>query len=262
MWMLSWKGATGFSASSTAEEVTRGIEAYGLTAIITGPTSGIGLETARILALRGVHVVMAVRNTTAGHKIKQEIINEIPKAKIDVMELNVASLKSVNKFVTEFKASGLPLNILINNAGMMAPPFTLSEDNIELQLATNHIGHFHMTNGLLETMKNTAEKSGVQGRIVIVSSVLQKTTYKEGIRFDKINDEKSYNALLAYGQSKLANALHAKELARRLKEEGVNITVNSLHPGVIATNLARHTAVMRGTCLTLGTILCLSLLES
>ncbi|KAJ0736586.1 putative very-long-chain 3-oxoacyl-CoA reductase [Helianthus annuus] len=254
MWILSWKGATGFSASSTAEEVTRGIEAYGLTAIITGPTSGIGLETARILALRGVHVVMAVRNTTAGHKIKQEIINEIPKAKIDVMELNVASLKSVNKFVTEFKASGLPLNILINNAGMMAPPFTLSEDNIELQLATNHIGHFHMTNGLLETMKNTAEKSGVQGRIVIVSSVLQKTTYKEGIRFDKINDEKSYNALLAYGQSKLANALHAKELARRLKEEGVNITVNSLHPGVIATNLARHTAVMRGTCLTLGTI--------
>ncbi|KAJ0910217.1 putative very-long-chain 3-oxoacyl-CoA reductase [Helianthus annuus] len=119
---------------------------------------------------------------------------------------------------------------------MMAPPFSLSEDNIELQLATNHIGHFHMTNGLLETMKNTAEKSGVQGRIVIVSSVLQKTTYKEGIRFDKINDEKRYP---------LANALHAKELARQLKEEGVNITVNSLHPGVIATNLARHTAVMR-----------------
>ncbi|KAJ0884106.1 putative very-long-chain 3-oxoacyl-CoA reductase [Helianthus annuus] len=144
---------------------------------VSCPTSGIGLETARILALRGVHVVMAVRNTTAGHKIKQEIINEIPKAKIDVMELNVTSLKSVIKFVTEFK---------VNNAGMMAPPFSLSEDNIELQLATNHISHFHITNGLLETMKNTAKKSGVQGRIVIVSSVIQKTTYKEGIGFDKI----------------------------------------------------------------------------
>uniref|UniRef100_A0A251TJL4 Putative short-chain dehydrogenase/reductase SDR n=1 Tax=Helianthus annuus TaxID=4232 RepID=A0A251TJL4_HELAN len=150
MWILSWKRATGFSASSTAEEVTRGIEAYGLTAIITGPTSVIGLETARILVLRGVHVVMNIRNTTAGHKIKQEIVNEIPKAKIDVMELNVASLKSVIKFVTEFKAK---------NAGMMAPPFSLSEDNIELQLATNHISHFHMTNGLLETMKTTLPKS-------------------------------------------------------------------------------------------------------
>lgn len=245
MWIFSWRGPTGFSASSTAEEVTRGIEAYGLTAIITGPTSGIGLETARILALRGVHVVMAVRNTTAGHKIKQELIDKIPKAKIDVMELDVSSLKSVNHFLTEFKSSGLPLNILIANAGMMAPPFSLSEDKIELQFATNHIGHFHLTNGLLETMKNTAQKSGIQGRIVILSSELHKMSYKEGVRFDKINDEKSYNALQAYGQSKLANALHAKELARRLKEDGANITVNSLHPGVIATNLARHTAWMR-----------------
>ncbi|KVH95422.1 Glucose/ribitol dehydrogenase, partial [Cynara cardunculus var. scolymus] len=223
MWIFSWKGPTGFSASSTAEEVTRGIEAYGLTAIITGPTSGIGLETARILVLRGVHVVMAVRNTTAGQKVKQELINEIPKAKIDVMELDVASLKSVNKFVAAYKSTGFPINILIANAGVMAPPFTLTEDNIELQFATNHIGHFHLTNGLLDIMKNTAEKSGIEGRIVILS----------------------YTPLLAYGQSKLANALHAKELARRLKEEGANITVNSLHPGVIATNLARHTAWMR-----------------
>ncbi|KAI3727634.1 hypothetical protein L6452_16252 [Arctium lappa] len=245
MWIFSWNGPTGFSASSTAEQVTRGIEAYGLTAIITGPTSGIGLETARILALRGVHVVMAVRNTTAGHKIKQEIVNEIPKAKIDVMELDVASLKSVNKFVAEYKSTGFPINILIANAGVMAPPFTLTEDNIELQFATNHIGHFHLINGLLDTMKNTAQKSGIEGRIVILSSELHKMSYKEGVRFDQINDEKSYNPLLAYGQSKLANALHAKELSRRLKEEGVNITVNSLHPGVIATNLARHTAWMR-----------------
>ncbi|KAL8253760.1 hypothetical protein R6Q59_031981 [Mikania micrantha] len=192
MWILSWKGATGFSASSTAEEVTCGIEAHGLTAIITGPTSGIGQETARILALRGVHVVMGVRNTTAGLKIKQELIKQIPKAKIDVMEVDVASLKSVNKFVTEFKASGLPLNILIANAGMMAPPFSLSEDNIELQFATNHIGHFHMTNGLLETMKNSAIKSGVQGRIVILSSEVHKMSYKEGIRFDKINEVCNY----------------------------------------------------------------------
>ncbi|KAF5753344.1 putative very-long-chain 3-oxoacyl-CoA reductase [Helianthus annuus] len=242
-WISIFTGKSGFAASSTAEDVTKGIDGTGLTAIVTGATSGIGLETARVLALRGVHVVMPVRNIAAGEKAKESIAEKVPNAKLDVMELDVSSQESVRKFTSQYCSKGLPLNILILNAGIMSPPFTLSKDNIELQFATNHLGNFLLTNLLLDTMKKTARESGKEGRIVILSSELHQTTYKEGIMFDKINDEQSYNAMYAYGQSKLANALHAKELTRRLQEEGVNITANSLHPGVINTNLLRHNGI-------------------
>ncbi|KAI7747642.1 hypothetical protein M8C21_032535, partial [Ambrosia artemisiifolia] len=239
--LIACKGKSGFSAKNTAEDVTEGIDGHGLTAIITGPTSGIGLETARVLALRGVHVVMAARNLEAASKCKETIIKGCPSATIDIMELDVSSLESVTKFANEYISKGLPLNILICNAGVMVPPFSLSKDGIESQFATNYLGHFHLTNLLLDTMKNTARSCGQEGRIVLVSSVAHSLTYKGGIMFDKLNDEKSYNSYYAYGQSKLANILHAKELTRRLKEEGADITINALHPGVIATNLARHT---------------------
>ncbi|KAG5029967.1 hypothetical protein JHK82_013561 [Glycine max] len=162
MWFLGWKGASGFSASSTAEQVTQGIDGTALTAIVTGATSGLGLETTRVLALRGVHVVMAVRSLDSGKNVKETILKEIPSAKIDVMELDLSSMASVRKFAADFNSSGLPLNILM------------------------------------------------------------------------------YSSYFAYGQSKLANILHANELARRLKEEGVEITVNSLHPGSIITNILRY----------------------
>ncbi|XP_047321461.1 short-chain dehydrogenase TIC 32, chloroplastic-like [Impatiens glandulifera] len=246
MWILGRKGASGFSARSTAEEVTQGIDGTGLTAIVTGASSGIGEETARVLALRGVHVVMAVRNVETGRKIKEEILKNVPNSKVDVMELDLSSFASVRKFASEYKSSGLPLNLLINNAGLMAPPFKLSQDKIELQFATNHLGHFLLTNNLLETMKNTARESQREGRIVNVSSLGHQFVYSEGIRFDKINDESSYNSIFAYGQSKLANILHANELARLFKEEGVEITANSLHPGSISTNLLRHHSFIDG----------------
>ncbi|CAH1451401.1 unnamed protein product [Lactuca virosa] len=240
-WIFSlFNGPSGYSANSKAEDVTNGIDGAGLTAIVTGASSGIGLETARVLALRGVHVVMPVRNVELGQKVKASICEKIPNAKIDVMELDLSSQASVRDFASQYISKDLPLNILILNAGIMSPPFTLSKDNIELQFATNHIGHFLLTNLLLDTMKKTSSKTQKEGRIVVVSSELQKMAYPEGIRFDKINDEKSYSAFHAYGQSKLANALHAKELSRCLKEEGVNVSVNSLHPGVIKTNLLRN----------------------
>ncbi|KAK8470313.1 hypothetical protein PHAVU_004G112100 [Phaseolus vulgaris] len=207
---------------------------------IYGATSGIGVETARVLALRGVHVVMGIRNMAAGAEIKETILRDNPTAKIGMMELDLSSLESVRKFAAQFKSCGLPLNILVNNAGIMATPFKLSKDNIELQFATNHIGHFLLTNLLLETMKQTAIEQRKEGRIVNVSSRRHKLSYPEGIRFDKINDESGYNSLSAYGQSKLANVLHANELARRLKEEGTKITANSISPGPIATNLFRY----------------------
>ncbi|KAK6947791.1 Short-chain dehydrogenase/reductase SDR [Dillenia turbinata] len=237
------KGPSGFSSSSTAEEVTHGIDASSFTAIVTGASSGLGTETARVLALRGVHVVMAVRNVEAGQKTKQTILEQIPNAKMDVMELDLSSMASIHKFASEYNSSGLPLNILINNAGIMACPFMLSEDKIEMQFATNHMGHFLLTNLLLDKMKRTAVESQREGRIVNLSSLAHKFTYSEGIRFDKINDEPSYSRMLAYGQSKLANILHANELSRRLKEEGVNITANSVHPGGIATNIIRYSAL-------------------
>lgn len=246
MWWFGRNGASGFSASSTAKEVTHGIDGTGLTAIVTGASSGIGTETARVLALRGVHVVMAVRNMDAGREVKEAIAKEIPTAKIDAMELDLSSMASVRKFASEFSSLGLPLNLLINNAGIMATPFMLSKDNIELQFATNHIGHFLLTNLLLETMKKTARESNKEGRIVNVSSRRHRFSYREGIRFDMINDQSGYNRLSAYGQSKLANVLHANELSRRLKDDGANITANSLHPGAIATSLFRHVPLVGG----------------
>ncbi|KAL2334733.1 hypothetical protein Fmac_015946 [Flemingia macrophylla] len=228
---------SGFSSTSTAEEVTQGIDGTALTAIVTGTTHGIGTETARVLALRGVHVIMAVRNTIAAKTVKEAILKEISTANVDVMELDLSSMTSVRKFASEFNSSGFPLNILINNAGILATPFTLSKDNIELQFATNYLGHFLLTNLLLDIMKKSARVSKKEGRIINVSSNGHRYTYSEGILFDKINDESSYESWFAYGQSKLANILHANQLARYLKEDGVNITANSLHPGAIITNI-------------------------
>ncbi|KAH0686809.1 hypothetical protein KY290_019776 [Solanum tuberosum] len=246
MWFLSKKGPSGFSPNSTAEEVTQGIDGSALTAIVTGASSGIGAETARVLALRGVHVIMGVRNISAGEQVKETIIKDVPQAKIDALELDLSSLASVRNFASNYNSLGLPLNLLINNAGIMATPFTLSKDKIELQFATNHVGHFLLTNLLLDTMKKTACESRKEGRIVNVSSRRHKFSYNEGIRFDKINDQSGYNGLSAYGQSKLANVLHANELARHLKDEGVEITANSLHPGAIATNLFRQHSIISG----------------
>ncbi|PIA49343.1 hypothetical protein AQUCO_01300283v1 [Aquilegia coerulea] len=217
MWLFSKKGPSGFSSSSTAEEVTQGIDGTGLTAIVTGASGGIGAETSRVFALRGVHVIMGVRNMVAGVKVKEAIVKDNPAAKVDVMELDLGSMASVKKFASEYKSTGLALNILINNAGVLDSPSKLSQDNIELMFATNHIGHFLLTNLLLDTMKETAQRSNVEGRIIIVSSLGHRYSYPEGIRFDKINERSGSCGPFDYNQSKLANVLHANELARRLK---------------------------------------------
>uniref|UniRef100_A0A7N0V2E6 Short-chain dehydrogenase TIC 32, chloroplastic n=1 Tax=Kalanchoe fedtschenkoi TaxID=63787 RepID=A0A7N0V2E6_KALFE len=254
MWLFRGKGPSGFSSSSTAEDVTRGVDATGLTAIVTGGSSGIGAEAARVLALRGAHVVIGVRNMAAGKETKEAIVKQIPAAKVDAMELDLSSMESVRKFASQFNQTGLPLNLLINNAGVMAIPYQLSKDNIELQFATNHVGHFLLTHLLLDTMKKTARESKKEGRIVNLASEAHRLTYAEGIRFDKINDESGYSSFRAYGQSKLANILHAKELTKHLKEEGVDITANALHPGIVATNLFRHLNLFTGVVDKVGKI--------
>ncbi|XP_078148054.1 short-chain dehydrogenase TIC 32 B, chloroplastic-like isoform X2 [Carex rostrata] len=244
MGMLSlvtgWPGPSGFGSASTSEQVTEGIDASKLTAIVTGGASGIGLETARVLALRGAHIIIAARNMEAASNAKAQILEKIPKARVDTIKLDLSSLKSVRAFADEFLSMDLPLNLLINNAGIMFCPFQLSEDGIELQFATNYLGHFLLTNLLLEKMKSTAKSTGIEGRIVNLSSIAHHHTYKKGICFEQLNDPTIYSDKKAYGQSKLASILHTKELSRRLREEGANITVNSVHPGLIMTNLMRH----------------------
>lgn len=237
--------SSGFGCSSTAEQVTEGIDASRITAIITGATSGVGRETARVLALRGAQVVVAVRSVDAGNEVKEAILQEAgQRARVHVLELDLASLQSVRKFVFAFKSKNLPLNLLINNAGIMGCPFSLSADGIELQFATNYLGHFLLTKLLIDKMKSTAQESGIEGRIVNVSSLLHKYTYDSGIRMHKINEKSGYSAYKAYGQSKLAMILHSNELTRRLTQEKANVTANSIHPGAVRTNITRHNNVM------------------
>ncbi|MBA0779035.1 hypothetical protein Gotri_003319 [Gossypium trilobum] len=229
-------GASGFSAYSTADDVTQGIDGTALTAIVTGASSGIGVETARVLALRGVHVVMAVRNLDAGRNVKEAIHKEINGAKIDVMQLDLSS-KASNCSCLCVQRLIASLSLLeSNNAGVMATPFMLSHDNIELQFATNHLGYSDCNLAVIKR----------EGRIVNLSSKGHRIVYGEGNPFDHINDESGYFPRFAYGQSKLANILHANELSRRLKDEGVEITANSLHPGsIIMTDLMRHHGLIK-----------------
>ncbi|CAM6036988.1 unnamed protein product [Sphagnum compactum] len=228
-------GPSGFGPNSTAEFVTANIDLHSKTAMVTGATSGIGKETARVLAKRGAHVIMAVRNTKAGEEIKLKFLEEDPSATLDVMQLDLGSLASVRKFAGDFRAQNLPLNILINNAGAVLPEFELSEDGMEKTFATNHIGPFLLTNLLLDTMKKTAKETGEEGRIVMVASHAHALASK-GIPYDSLNDKKRYSSGSAYGITKLANILHANELSRRLQEEGTNVTANSVHPGVVSAS--------------------------
>uniref|UniRef100_A0A0E0R246 Short-chain dehydrogenase TIC 32, chloroplastic n=1 Tax=Oryza rufipogon TaxID=4529 RepID=A0A0E0R246_ORYRU len=226
MWFFNFNrnGPSGFSGASTAEEVTAGVDARGLAAVVTGASSGIGLETTRVLALRGVRVVMAVRNVAAGHKAREAIRAEIHGAIVHVLEMDLSSMDSVRRFASEFDSLNLPLNILINNAGILSKDCIRSIDGLELHFATNHIGHFLLTNLLLENMKSTR-------RIINVSSSGHILTYPEGICFDSVKDLSRFSTYIAYGQSKLANILHSTELARILKGAATTCYV-ALHPQV------------------------------
>ncbi|XP_021765079.1 short-chain dehydrogenase TIC 32, chloroplastic-like isoform X2 [Chenopodium quinoa] len=239
MWFFGRKNSSGFSGWSTAEDVTHGIHGTGLTAIVTGASSGIGAETSRVLALRGVHVIMLDKNLATGTKVRTKILEETPSAKVDIVELDLSSMASIRKFASEFKSLNQPLNILINNAGVLGCPFTLSQDNIELQFAVNYLGHFLLTHLLLDTMKNTVLESGKEGRIVNIASEGHRFTYREGILFDELNNPLRYSRFAAYCQSKLAIILHTRELAKQLKDDGVDITVNAVHPGYVYTNISK-----------------------
>ncbi|MDX6673721.1 MAG: hypothetical protein QOH11_1139 [Solirubrobacteraceae bacterium] len=193
----------------------------GRSVVVTGANSGIGRSAASALATAGARVVLAVRDTDKGQTAAATMPGDT-----EVRRLDLASLASIREFAAGWEGD---LNLLINNAGVMAPPLTRTEDGFELQFGTNHLGHFALTNLLLNS---------ITGRVVTVSS----TGHRLGsIDFDDLNwERKPYRAWRAYGQSKLANLLFTAELQRRLTAAGSDVLANAAHPGYAATNLQFH----------------------
>ncbi len=201
-------------------------------AIVTGANTGLGYDTALALAGKGCAVVLACRNMDKARKARLEILKPFPKATIECLSLDLSSQQSVRAFVTAFTENYDKLDLLINNAGIMMPPFSLSEDGFESQLAANYLGHFALTGLLLPLLTRTPNS-----RIVSLSSLAHNWG---GIRFDDINFARGYNKRAAYGQSKLACLMFAYELNRRLRATGSKTLSVAAHPGVAATNLAQH----------------------
>ncbi|EPS64324.1 hypothetical protein M569_10455, partial [Genlisea aurea] len=210
--------------------------------LIAGATSGIGAETARVLASRGVRLILPARNLKAAEEARSRIQAKSPESQILVMSLDLSSLSSVRRFVAEFESLDLPLHLLINNAGKFSYDHAISEDGFEITFATNYLGHFLLTKLLLRRMRETAESTGVQGRIVNVTSNTYTWFSGDILRYLAVItvNKSEYDKTRAYALSKLAIVLHTKELARRLVETKANVTCNCVHPGVARTRLNRE----------------------
>jgi NAD(P)-dependent dehydrogenase (short-subunit alcohol dehydrogenase family) len=231
---------TPFGHDSTAAEVAAGIDLTGRRAVVTGGSSGIGVETARVLALAGAEVTLAVRDLAGGEATAGTINAATGRHDVRIGYLDLSKRTSVEAFVADWTG---PLDLLINNAGVMAAPLSYTVDGWELQLGTNHLGHFVLANGLHDALAAAGN-----ARVVSLTSVGH---VRSPMVFDDLMFRtRQYDPWLAYGQSKTANALFAVEGNRRWAADG--ITVNAVHPGGIWTNLVRHIepdqlATMRAT---------------
>jgi len=203
--------------------------------IVTGANSGIGYEAARMLAEQGARVTLACRSPEKAKQALEAIRQKAPDAEVDVIPLDLTSLKSVQTFVDSYSHRHGALDLLINNAGVMVPPFGRTEDGFELQFGSNYLGHFALTAGLMPLLE-AADKS----RIVMLAST---ATAFGWIRLDNLNAEKRYRPWLAYGQSKLACLMFGLELQQRLEDAGSDVTVNIAHPGWAASNLQNNTLI-------------------
>lgn len=222
-----------FGFSSTASEVAEGVDLTGKRAIVTGAASGIGIETAQVLAEHGADVTLAVRKLEAGKAVAEQIIEGTGNQNIHVARLDVADPASVKEFVAEWTG---PLDLLIENAGIMATPEERTEQGIELQFATNYLGHFALALGLHASLAAAGN-----ARVVVVSSSGHLIS---PVVFDDLNFRyRPYDAVVAYGQSKTASVLFAVGAASRWAADG--ITVNALMPGAIATGLQKHTGGLK-----------------
>ncbi|XP_030071388.1 retinol dehydrogenase 12 isoform X2 [Microcaecilia unicolor] len=205
---------------------------HGKVVIITGANTGIGKETARDLAQRGARVIVACRDILKGEAAACEIRATTGNEQVVVRKLDLADTKSIKEFAEKIQQEEKQIHILINNAGVMMCPYSKTADGFEMQLGVNHLGHFLLTFLLLDHVKQSAP-----ARIVNVSSLGHRLGK---IKFNDLQSEKSYDSGLAYCQSKVANVLFTRELAKRL--QGTGVTVNALHPGTVTTELTRHSS--------------------
>ena len=206
----------------------------GRVAVVTGANTGIGFETAATLAAKNAAVVLACRDRQKADDAIRRIRARTPSARLELIELDLASLASVNCFADAFRADHDRLDLLINNAGVMIPPFALTEDGFELQFGCNHLGHFALTGRLVDLLGATPG-----ARVVNVASLAHRYGAMD---FDNLNAEKGYDKMKAYGQSKLANLLFTFELQRRLERAGSGLMATAAHPGWTGTDLQRHSA--------------------
>jgi NAD(P)-dependent dehydrogenase (short-subunit alcohol dehydrogenase family) len=221
-----------FGAQSTARDVAEGQDLGGVTAIVTGGASGIGIETARALAEAGAEVVLAVRNQAAGEAAVAEIEKTAPGL-VEVGALDLSDLASVAAFLSAW--GDRPLDLLINNAGVMACPLAYTAQDLEMQVGTNHFGHFLLTLGLARALMNGGQDDR-SSRVVALSSIGHR---RSGVNFDDIHyRQRAYDKWEAYGQSKTANSLFAVGFHERFADLG--ISANAVMPGGILTPLQRH----------------------
>lgn len=218
-------GPNGFGHASTAEDVTRGLDLHAKTVLLTGCASGIGLETLRVLARRGAHVVATARSLERATAACAEVGVTATALACDLSEPS-----SVRACITKLRTDDVRLDAIICNAGVMALPELTQVHGYEKQFFTNHVGHFLLVTELLGQLTPEA-------RVVVVSSDAHRGAPREGIQFENLSGARGYRPWSAYGQSKLANLLFARELSRRLPSPGQ--TANAVHPGLIATNLWR-----------------------
>jgi NAD(P)-dependent dehydrogenase (short-subunit alcohol dehydrogenase family) len=205
----------------------------GRVAIITGANTGIGYGAAAVLAAKGAHTVLAVRNVEKGNDAVNRIRAASPNAVVTVQQLDLTSLDNIRNAADELRAAHPRIDLLINNAGVMYTDKASTKDGFELQFGTNHLGHFALTGQLLDNLLP------VEGsRVVTVSSVGHRIRAK--IHFDDLNLDRNYNRVVSYGQSKLSNLLFTYELARRLKAKGAPTTALAAHPGAADTELLRN----------------------
>lgn len=215
----------------------------GRVAVVTGANTGLGFETARVLAARGAAVVLAVRNVEKGAQAAARITGDVT-----VQALDLTSLESIRNAAADLRAAHQRIDLLVNNAGVMYTPKQTTQDGFEMQLGTNHLGHFALTGLLLDTLLPVAGS-----RVVTVSSVGHRI--RAGIHFDDLHWERSYNRVAAYGQSKLANLMFTYELQRRLATHGTTSAI-AAHPGVSDTELARNSpTVVRVLLTALGPVI-------
>ena len=227
--LLTRSGPSGFGYTSTAEQVSAGLDLSGQRFLVTGSNSGLGLETVRVLALRGATVLSAARSAEKAVEATRDLQGDLQPVACELSDP-----ASVRQCVAALREEGLPLHGIITNAGIMALPKRELLFGCEKQFFVNHVGHFMLVTGLLPLLAPA-------GRVVVLSSSAHTAAPRAGIELDDLSLSRSYTPWRAYGQSKLANLLFARALSQRMR--GTAQVACAVHPGVIATNLGRHMGV-------------------